>query len=210
MDRLGSRCRGWCRHDRLRDADAPAGIGPGGTAGAGRGVAARPGSVGPGQRRRRVLLDCRAADTGCTKSAATASWGGRIHLLVGILSFLAMAAAPFAFSLRFRLLDSWRDKAALAMGFGSAMLILVMVYVATGGRGGHGLPQRGIALCWPRRGRPTCVQGLPLGRGGRNRLIHSRELIFDQCWGHRTWSRGPRQEAEASTGVARCQAAICY
>jgi hypothetical protein len=54
-------------------------------------------------------LDCRAADQGCTAATAFSSWHGRVHLAVGLLSGIAMIAAPFVLAARMRRADGWHD-----------------------------------------------------------------------------------------------------
>jgi hypothetical protein len=56
-------------------------------------------------------LDCRAADQGCTAAAAASSWHGQVHIAVGLLSAIAMVAAPFFLAARMRQANGWRDLA---------------------------------------------------------------------------------------------------
>ena len=53
-------------------------------------------------------LDCRAADQGCTTAAAASSWHGQVHIAVGLLSAIAMVAAPFFLAARMRQAKGWR------------------------------------------------------------------------------------------------------
>jgi hypothetical membrane protein len=87
-------------------------------------------------------LDCRAADPGCTMAAAASSWHGRVHLAVGLLSGIAMIAAPFVLAARMRQADGWRDLARPTILAGSLLVAVLAAYVALEGRTGGGYLQR--------------------------------------------------------------------
>jgi hypothetical protein len=87
-------------------------------------------------------LDCRAADQGCTAATAFSSWHGRVHLAVGLLSGIAMIAAPFVLAARMRRADGWHDLARPTVLAGSLLLAVLAGYVAFEGRTGGGYLQR--------------------------------------------------------------------
>lgn len=87
-------------------------------------------------------LDCRAADQGCTAAAAASSWHGRVHLGVGLLSGIAMIAAPFALAARMRQANDWRDLARPTILAGVLLVVVLAAYVALEGKMGGGYLQR--------------------------------------------------------------------
>jgi hypothetical membrane protein len=91
-------------------------------------------------------LDCRAADLGCTEVVATTSWHGAIHGIVGSITFVILALAPFALARRMRLLPAWRSLAWPAFGYGVLLLVAVAVFVALSISTGGGYAQRAVAL----------------------------------------------------------------
>jgi hypothetical protein len=87
-------------------------------------------------------LDCRAADQGCTTATAAGSWHGRVHLAVGLLSGIAMIAAPFVLAARMRRAGGWRDLARPTIFAGWLLLAVLAAYVAFEGKTGGGYLQR--------------------------------------------------------------------
>jgi hypothetical protein len=65
-----------------------------------------------------------------------------VHVLAGVLTALATAAAGFVLAARMRRLDGWRDLAGPAFGFTLVFLAVVIPYVALQGRAGGGYLQR--------------------------------------------------------------------
>jgi hypothetical protein len=74
-------------------------------------------------------IDCRAADVGCSQSAAIASWPGTIHATVGIFTALVTVLAPFTLARRMRHLAKWRDLASGAVAFGLVALSIIVLYL---------------------------------------------------------------------------------
>ncbi|HEX6673648.1 MAG TPA: DUF998 domain-containing protein [Actinomycetes bacterium] len=87
-------------------------------------------------------LDCRAADQGCTTAAAASSWHGRVHLAVGLLSAVAMIAAPFVLAARMRQANGWRDLARPTILAGSLLLAVLVGYAVLERKPGGGYLQR--------------------------------------------------------------------
>jgi hypothetical protein len=87
-------------------------------------------------------LDCRAADPGCTATAAASSWHGKVHLAVGLLSGIATIALPFVLAARMRHVDGWRDLARPTVVAGSLLVAVLVAYVPFEGRTGGGYLQR--------------------------------------------------------------------
>ncbi len=87
-------------------------------------------------------LDCRAADPGCTVTAAAGSWHGTIHLAVGVISAIATVAAPFALAARMRRADGWRDLARPSVLFGLLFLAVLVGSAALERKTGGGYLQR--------------------------------------------------------------------
>ena len=56
-------------------------------------------------------LDFRAADAGCSMSDASASWHGKIHVVVFLVALVPTLVAPFLLSRRMKRVDGWRDLA---------------------------------------------------------------------------------------------------
>ncbi|HEY6708349.1 MAG TPA: DUF998 domain-containing protein [Actinomycetota bacterium] len=87
-------------------------------------------------------LDCRAADQGCTAAAAASSWHGQVHLAVGLLSGIAMIAAPFVLAARMRQANGWRDLARPTILAGALLLVVLLGYAALERKTGGGYLQR--------------------------------------------------------------------
>jgi len=87
-------------------------------------------------------LDCRAADQGCTAAAAASSWHGQVHIAVGLLSAIAMVAAPFFLAARMRQANGWRDLARPTILAGALLLVVLLGYAALERKTGGGYLQR--------------------------------------------------------------------
>jgi hypothetical protein len=72
--------------------------------------------------------DCRAADAGCTAEAATASWHGKLHVIVGCVALLSTVVAPSALAHRMRLLDGWRDLVGPSIAFDAVQIVPPVTY----------------------------------------------------------------------------------
>ena len=91
-------------------------------------------------------LDCRAADAGCTMAAATASWHGRLHVIMFVIAAVATIAAPFALARRMGDLPSWGAFARTTRTFGIAVVAGLVITAATSGTGLQGWTQRGVIV----------------------------------------------------------------
>jgi hypothetical protein len=91
-------------------------------------------------------LDCRAADAGCTSSAAASSWHGQAHLVAFGIAAIATFIAPFALAHRMRLLDRWRDVVRPARAFGVLFILGFVGVAATIGTDIQGWTQRGLIV----------------------------------------------------------------
>jgi len=87
-------------------------------------------------------LDCRAADAGCTMAAATASWHGKLHVIVFAIAAVATIAAPFALAHRMGKLASWRPFARITRAFGVVVIAGLVITAASSGTGLQGWTQR--------------------------------------------------------------------
>ena len=87
-------------------------------------------------------LDCRAADQGCTAAAAASSWHGQVHIAAGLLSAIAMVAAPFVLAARMRQANGWRDLARVTVLAGALLLVVLLGYAALERKTGGGYLQR--------------------------------------------------------------------
>jgi hypothetical protein len=87
-------------------------------------------------------LDCRAADAGCTTSASTASWHGKMHVAVFLVAAIPTIAAPFVLAARMRAVDGWRDWAGPTRAFGVAVIVVLVLSGATQGTSVQGAAQR--------------------------------------------------------------------
>ena len=87
-------------------------------------------------------LDCRAADQGCTAAAAASSWHGQVHIAVGLLSAIAMVAAPFFLAARMRQANGWGDLARPTILAGALLLVVLLGYAALERETGGGYLQR--------------------------------------------------------------------
>jgi hypothetical protein len=87
-------------------------------------------------------LDCRAADQGCTAAAAASSWHGQVHIAAGLLSAIAMVAAPFVLAARMRHANGWRDLARPTILTGALLLVVLLGYAALERKTGGGYLQR--------------------------------------------------------------------
>lgn len=87
-------------------------------------------------------LDCRAADQGCTAAAAASSWHGQVHIAAGLLSAIAMVAAPFVLAARMRHANGWRDLARPTILAGALLLVVLLGYAALERKTGGGYLQR--------------------------------------------------------------------
>ncbi len=91
-------------------------------------------------------LDCRGSDPGCTTAASMASWHGRIHAIVGTVTFILMVVAPFVLARSMRKLPRWRSLARPTRYFGAGLGVLLVAYAGLTGQDGVGTLQRVIAL----------------------------------------------------------------
>jgi len=91
-------------------------------------------------------LDCRAADPGCTRGVAVASWHGEVHVIAGVVTAVATVAAGFVLAARMRRLDGWRDLARPALGFTLVFLAVLVPYLVLQGRAGGGYLQRALIV----------------------------------------------------------------
>jgi hypothetical membrane protein len=87
-------------------------------------------------------LDCRHADPGCTFAAAMTSWHGKIHVIVGAVTWILTMAAPFVLAHEMRRVRSWRDLALPAVAYGIAVAVLSVIYGALHDAEGGGYAQR--------------------------------------------------------------------
>jgi hypothetical membrane protein len=87
-------------------------------------------------------LDCRAADAGCTASVASASWHGKLHVAVAVVSVFATIAVPFVLASRMRRVEGWQDLVVPAITFGVVFLMVLLAYAATESKMGGGYLQR--------------------------------------------------------------------
>ena len=87
-------------------------------------------------------LDCRAADQGGTAATAASSWHGQVHIAVGLLSAIAMVAAPFFLAARMRQANGWRDLARPTILAGALLLVVLLGYAALERETGGGYLQR--------------------------------------------------------------------
>lgn len=87
-------------------------------------------------------LDCRAADLGCTSSAAFGSWHGKIHLISFVIAALATVVAPFLLARRMRDVDGWRDLAGPTRIAGFVTIALLLTTGLTTGTPIQGWTQR--------------------------------------------------------------------
>jgi hypothetical protein len=123
-------------------------------------------------------LDCRAADRGCTTAAATASWHGTTHLVVGVVSAVATIAIPFVLAARMRRADGWRDLARPTIAFGLLFLAVLVSYAALEGKPGDGYLQR-VAI-------------VLLSVGVVTLALRVRALTGSRGVVHPSWDRRPR------------------
>ena len=93
-----------------------------------------------------IRLDCRAADPGCTAAAATTTWHGLAHAIIGGMTALLSAAAPFALGWRMRRLQAWRDLATAMFVLGALATLALAAHVALSGGYGRGYAQRALLL----------------------------------------------------------------
>lgn len=91
-------------------------------------------------------LDCRAADAGCTMTAATTSWHGKAHIAFFVIAALATVAAPFVLAHRMRRVDGWQDLAVTTRVFGVLTIVALAVTAATSGTAAQGWTQRGAIV----------------------------------------------------------------
>ena len=94
-------------------------------------------------------LDCRAADHGCSISAATASWHGKVHLIAAVVAAVATIAAPFVLARRMRRAEGWAELARWARLFGVVVLISAIASVSLTETPVQGLAQRVVAVIVP-------------------------------------------------------------
>jgi hypothetical protein len=94
-------------------------------------------------------LDCRRVDVGCTAADATASWHGKVHVIVFVVAAVATVVAPFALSRRMRHIDGWRDVARPAWLFGWATIAMLALALVTTGTSVMGFTQRIAATVIP-------------------------------------------------------------
>jgi hypothetical protein len=87
-------------------------------------------------------LDCRAADQGCSSTAAMSSWHGKVHIIVGLATAVLTIAAPFVLAPRMRRAEGWRDLARPTFAFGLLFLAILIGYAALEGKTGGGYLQR--------------------------------------------------------------------
>jgi hypothetical protein len=87
-------------------------------------------------------LDCRAADAGCSTSDAIASWHGKVHVGVFVVSALATIAAPFVLARAMRRREAWVAFARPTKLFGFLTIALLVATGATSGTAVAGLTQR--------------------------------------------------------------------
>jgi hypothetical membrane protein len=87
-------------------------------------------------------LDCRAADRGCSTSAAMSSGHGTIHGVVGAATAIVTIVTPFVLASRMHRADGWRDLARPTFTFGWLFLAVLIGYAALGGETGSGYLQR--------------------------------------------------------------------
>jgi hypothetical protein len=91
-------------------------------------------------------LDCRAADRGCSTSAAMNSWHGTIHGVVGAATAVVTIATPFVLASHMRRADGWRDLARPTFAFGFLFLAVLIGYASLEGKQGGGYLQRTAIL----------------------------------------------------------------
>jgi len=87
-------------------------------------------------------LDCRAADAGCSTSDAIASWHGKTHVGIFVLSALATIAAPFVLARAMRRREAWVSLARPTKLFGFVTIALLVATGASSGTAVGGLTQR--------------------------------------------------------------------
>jgi hypothetical protein len=87
-------------------------------------------------------LDCRAADAGCSASAAASSWHGTIHVVAFLVAAIPTLVAPFALSRRMRAVAGWSDLARAARVFGVTLIVLFVATAASQGTSVQGWSQR--------------------------------------------------------------------
>jgi hypothetical protein len=94
-------------------------------------------------------LDCRAADDGCSATAALSSWHARLHVAFFVIAAIATLVAPFALAHRMRVVAGWRDFAVPTRAFGFVTVVALAVTVASSGTPVQGLAQRAAATVIP-------------------------------------------------------------
>ena len=91
-------------------------------------------------------LDCRAADAGCSTSAATTSWHGKANIAAFAVAGIASVIAPFLLARRMQVLDAWRDLARPVRIFGIVFIAGLVAASATTNSSVGGWAQRIVII----------------------------------------------------------------